>query len=59
MSEREAIWNSQHDFTKVKSFLTKLVAFCDGVTTSVDKGRAIDMDSCKVFDTVASQYPSL
>ncbi|CAM4611188.1 unnamed protein product [Lepidochelys kempii] len=56
LEEMKVIRNSQHGFTKGKSCLTNLIAFCDEITGSVDMGKAVDeiyLDFRKAYDTVS------
>ncbi|CAM4596620.1 unnamed protein product [Lepidochelys kempii] len=55
LEEKNVIRNSQHGFTKSKSFLTNLIAFYDEITGSVDEGKAVDalfLEFSKTFDMV-------
>jgi len=56
VEEKKVIRSHQHGFTKGKSCLTNLIAFCDGTIGFVDEGRAVDvicLDFCKAFDMVS------
>ena len=55
MEEREVIEDNQHGFTKGRFCPTNLMTFHDGITESVDKGRATDaicLDFSKTFGIV-------
>jgi len=48
--------DSQHEFSKGKSCLTNLVAFCNEVMVPVNTGKAtnvIFLDLCKALDMVS------
>ncbi|PKU49301.1 rna-directed dna polymerase from mobile element jockey-like [Limosa lapponica baueri] len=56
VEEQEVIGSGQHGFTKGKSCLTNLIAFCDVIIRWLDEGRAADviyLDFSKAFDTVS------
>lgn len=55
MENRDVIQDSQHGCTKGKSHLTKRLAFCGGMTLSVDRGKFTDvtaLDFCQSFDLI-------
>lgn len=58
MVNRVVALDNQNCFTKAKSCLTNQVAFCDGMTISVEDRRAKDviyLDFCKAFHMVLTK----
>uniref|UniRef100_A0A8B9ITC8 Reverse transcriptase domain-containing protein n=1 Tax=Amazona collaria TaxID=241587 RepID=A0A8B9ITC8_9PSIT len=56
MKTNKVLGDSQHGFTKGKSCQNNLVAYYEGATELMDRGRAVDviyLDLCKAFDTVS------
>ena len=56
MKDKKVIGSSQHGFSKSKSCLTNLIAFCNEVTGAVEERKAVDvvyLDFSKAFDTVS------
>ena len=51
MEEKDVIWDNQHGFTSDRTCLANIVAFCNGVTASMEKGTATDVIYLD-FDTV-------
>lgn len=61
MDNEDVIQDRENSFTKGKSCLMNLVAFCDGVTTSTDVRRSINvvyLEFCKALDNSLLQHPS-
>ena len=53
--QEEVIQGSHHNFSKGRSYVTNLMAFDNGVPTSVDKGKETDvicLDLCKAFNMI-------
>lgn len=56
MKDKKAIKSSQHRFRKGKSCLTNMIASCDGMTSLVGEGRAVEivyLDLIKAFGMVS------